>query len=185
MNWQKGCFKSITSNGFSSEQGDFIESSKRVAPRKGSKTVLDSGFHATDSGFRVGDFRLCQRNLDSGFQSLRWAGSGLLVGFRILWAIFRIPKPRIADSTCKFFSDSGFHKQKLPAFRIRDSVTLGEAGLWNNEPLRSPDPQPTNAMWRKTSKGNCFVTYYCHLNESICCQSLPMLQTIEVRDIGR
>ena len=37
--------------------------------------------------------------LDSGFQSL--------VGFRILSAGFRIPKPRIPDSTSKKFLDSG------------------------------------------------------------------------------
>ena len=41
----------------------------------GSKTVLDSGFHAVDSGFQVLDSSLCQWNLDSGFQCL--------VGFRI------------------------------------------------------------------------------------------------------
>ena len=38
-------------------------------------------------------------NLDSGFQSL--------VGFRIPSAGFRIPKPRIPDSTSKKFLDSG------------------------------------------------------------------------------
>ena len=38
-------------------------------------------------------------NLDSGFQSL--------VGFRIPSAVFRIPKPRIPDSTSKKFLDSG------------------------------------------------------------------------------
>ena len=32
----------------------------------------------------------CQWNWDSGFQSL--------VGFRILWAVFQIPKPRLPDS---------------------------------------------------------------------------------------
>ena len=34
------------------------------------KTVLDSGFHAVGSGFQILDSSLCQRNLDSGFQSL-------------------------------------------------------------------------------------------------------------------
>ena len=44
---------------------------------------------------------LCQWNLDSGFQSL--------VGFRIPWAVFRIPKPRFA-STRKIsrIPESGF-----------------------------------------------------------------------------
>ena len=33
-----------------------------------SKSVLDSGFHAVDSGFQVLDSTLCQWNLDSWFQ---------------------------------------------------------------------------------------------------------------------
>ena len=41
-----------------------------------SKSVLDSEFHAVDSGFQVLDSSLCQWNLDSWFQSL--------LGFRIL-----------------------------------------------------------------------------------------------------
>ena len=48
------------------------------------------------------------RKLDSGFQSL--------VGFRIPSAGFRIPKPRIPDSTSK----------KIPGFRNPDSLTWGE-----------------------------------------------------------
>ena len=59
-----------------------------------SKIVLDSGFHVVDSRFQVLDSSLCQWNLDSGFQSL--------VGFRIPWAVFRIPKPGIPDSISKF-----------------------------------------------------------------------------------
>ena len=59
-------------------------------------------FSATD-GFsyeRVAQFNLewIFSKLDSGFQSL--------VGFRILSAGFRIPKPRIPDSTSKKFLDS-------------------------------------------------------------------------------
>ena len=38
--------------------------------------------------------------LDSGFHSL--------LGFRIPWAVLRIPKPRIPDSISKIFLDSGF-----------------------------------------------------------------------------
>ena len=54
-----------------------------VSPRaRESKTVLDSGFHAVDSGFQVLDsspfywifffsfYFICHWNLDSGFQSL-------------------------------------------------------------------------------------------------------------------
>ena len=63
-----------------------------------SKTSWDAGFHAVDSGFQVLDSSLCQWNLDSGFQSL--------VGFRIPWAGFRIPKPRNPDSTSKNFAHS-------------------------------------------------------------------------------
>ena len=61
--------------------------------------VLDSGFHVVDSEFQELDFSLCQWKLDSGFPSL--------VGFRILWAVFWVPKPRIPDSTSKNFTDSG------------------------------------------------------------------------------
>ena len=50
---------------------------------------------------RVSQFNLewIFSKLDSGFQSL--------VGFRILIAGFRIPKPRIPDSRSKKFLDSG------------------------------------------------------------------------------
>ena len=62
-----------------------------------------SHFYSTD-GFsyeRVAQFNLewIFSKLDSGFRSL--------VGFRILSAGFRIPKPRIPDSTSKKFVDSG------------------------------------------------------------------------------
>ena len=61
---------------------------------------------------RVAQFNLewIFSKLDSGFQSL--------VGFRILSAGFRIPKPRILDS--------GFQKQKIPGFRNPDSLPWGE-----------------------------------------------------------
>ena len=60
------------------------------------KTVLDPGFHATDLGFQVLDSSLCQWNVDAGLQSL--------VGFRNSF----IPRPRIPNSTSKYFTDSGF-----------------------------------------------------------------------------
>ena len=55
----------------------------------------------TDPYERVAQFNLERIfiKLDFGFQSL--------VGFRILSAGFRIPKPRIPDSTSKKFLDSG------------------------------------------------------------------------------
>ena len=67
-----------------------------------SKTVLNSGLHAVDSGFQVLNSSLCWWNLDSGFQSL--------VGFQI-------PNSRVSDSTSKIFPDAGLHEQKCPGFR--------------------------------------------------------------------
>ena len=82
-----------------------------------SKTVLDSGFHPMDSGFQVLDFGPCQWNLDSGFQSL--------VGFRIPWAVFQIPEPRIPDSTSKIarIQDS---RNKILSDSNPDSLTWGD-----------------------------------------------------------
>ena len=79
---------------------------KRIAPCKGIEDSLVSGFYVVDSGFQVLDFR---------FQSL--------VGFRIPGAVFRIPKPRISNSTSKNFMDSGYHKQVFPGFSNLDSLT--------------------------------------------------------------
>ena len=72
---------------------------KKLPHVRKSKTVFDSRFHVTDSGFQLLDCSLCQWNFYSSFQSL--------VGFRFPWAVFRIPKPRIPDSTSKNFSDYG------------------------------------------------------------------------------
>ena len=47
-----------------------------------------------DSGLQVLDSSICHWNLDSGFQ--------LLVRFRIPWAVFRIPKPRVPVPRAKF-----------------------------------------------------------------------------------
>ena len=69
---------------------------------KESKTVLDSGFHAVDSGFQVLDCTL--------FVSATW----------ILGSIFsRIPNSLncIPDNDSKA-EDFGFHKQNFPRFRI-------------------------------------------------------------------
>ena len=63
-----------------------------------SKTALDSGFHAMDSGFQVMDSRTSGT---SGHQILS------LVGFWIPYDVFRVPKPRILESTSKNFSVSG------------------------------------------------------------------------------
>lgn len=53
-------------------------------------TVLDSGFHAVDSGFQVLDSWICHWNLDPGFQSWMW--------FRIPWASFRGQKKNRKDN---------------------------------------------------------------------------------------
>ena len=59
-----------------------------------SKTVWDPEFHTVDSRLRVLDSSLCQWNFDYGLQSL--------VGFRVSWIVFRVPKSMIPDSTSKF-----------------------------------------------------------------------------------
>ena len=73
-----------------------------------SRTVLDSGFHAVDSGFQLLDSSLCQWNLDSGFHSL--------VGFRIP-CLSCIPDSKTQDSR--------FNKQTFPGFRNPDFLTWG------------------------------------------------------------
>ena len=83
---------------FPHETGESGHRNRISPPLRESKTVLDSGFYAVDSGFQVRDSSCCQWNLGSEFQSL--------VGFRIPWAVFRIPKPRILDSTRKNLPDS-------------------------------------------------------------------------------
>ena len=66
--------------------------------RRESKTVLDSGFHAEDSGFQS------------------------LVGFRIPWPVFRIPKPRIPDHP----PEKIFRIPNLTRKNILDSLAWGE-----------------------------------------------------------
>ena len=67
-----------------------------------SKGIQDSlGFWIPRQGFRIPG---------TGFQSLSvelefWIP--IVSGFRIPWAVFRIPKPRIPDYTSKNFPDSG------------------------------------------------------------------------------
>ena len=75
-----------------------------------SKTVVDSGFHAVESGFRAGTGRLCL-SVELGF----W-----------IPIVSRIP----ADSKAQ---DSGFSKQKFPRFQNLDSLTRGgnlQSPLW-------------------------------------------------------
>ena len=103
-----------------------------------SKTVLDSGFHITDSGFQVLDSNLCQWNLDSGFQSQ--------VGFRILWAVFQIPKPRIPYSTSINFLD------------CRIQILLHGAILFSY--FRPRDVNPENSVSLKCSPMHVYPSAY-------------------------
>ena len=74
-----------------------------------SKTFLDSGFHAVDSGFQLLDSR--------PFSEEIW--------FRIPTPVFRIPRPRIPDSRSKNFQDSGFQMQNFPDSGIRIPLAGG------------------------------------------------------------
>ena len=62
------------------------EIGKEISPNvRESIAVLDSGFHAVDSGFQALDFSgiFCQWNMDSGLQSFLGTGSlGLYAGFQ-------------------------------------------------------------------------------------------------------
>ena len=81
-----------------------------VSPRaRESKTVLDSVFHAVDSGFQLLDPSLSQWNLESGFQSL--------VGFGIPDSLSCIP-----DSTSRNFPGSRIRIPLRFLFEIR-SIT--------------------------------------------------------------
>ena len=55
-------------------------------------------------------------------------------GFFELFSVFQSPGFRIPDSTSTFFSDSGFHKQKLPTFRNPDSLTWVKRGYGTMSP---------------------------------------------------
>ena len=114
----------------SSSRPFYRRSVGHVSPHvRESKTVLDSGFHAVDFGFQLLDSSLCRWNLDSGFQSL--------VGFRIPWPEFQIPKRRIPDSPTQISPDSEPHKQKYPGFQN----LLHEATRWKNN-LKDEYPIP-------------------------------------------
>ena len=103
---------------FGIKQKQFNKPTYKSPHVRESKMVWDSGFHVTDSGLQVLDSSLCQWNLASQFQ---W-----LVGVRILWAVRRTPKPRIPDSTCKFFPDSGFrYMGRYKGWTIRKVKGLG------------------------------------------------------------
>ena len=109
-----------------------FQSSKKLLPHiRESRTVLDSGFHAVDSGFQVLDSSLCQWNVDSGFQSL--------VGFPIPWAVLRIPKPMVPDSVSKHFPDFFTWGGKYPDMILTEqdwSITHISWRSFNRHPVR-------------------------------------------------
>ena len=65
-----------------------------------SKTVLDSGFHAVDSGFQLLGSR--SYRVELGFQI------AIVSGIPDSHSCIPDPRPRILDSTSKNFQDSGF-----------------------------------------------------------------------------
>ena len=78
--------------------------------------MFDSGFQAVDFGFQVLDSRLPGKPEQLGFRI------PIHSGFRIPWALFRIPKPRIPDSTKNKFSGFRFHKHNFSGFQKPDSL---------------------------------------------------------------
>lgn len=78
-----------------------VHQSSRV---RESKTVMKSGFQDVDSRFNVMDSRLSASVL--GFRIT------IIAEFRIFWAVFRMPKPRIPETTSKNFSHSGIRSER-------------------------------------------------------------------------
>ena len=77
-----------------------------------SKSVLDSGFHAVDSGFQVLDSTLCQWNLDSWFQY--W------LGFFELYCGFQSPEFRIPQTQFSRIPESVFPYAMRSLFVAKD-----------------------------------------------------------------
>ena len=103
-----------------------------------SKTVWDSGFHAVDSRYQY-PFPV--------FFSKSWILDWEEEGFRILWAVFRIPKPKIPEAKSKIFCASRFHRQKFHWFRYL---------IWGENHARK------NALGRA-------VRFWCESNANFSC----------------
>ena len=86
---------------------DSLEASPHVSE---SETVLDSGFLAVYSRFQI---------LDSIFFVSGIGISDHKVGFCIPWAVFRVPKPRIPDSTNQIFLIPDCTSKIFPDSQIR------------------------------------------------------------------
>ena len=74
-------------------------------------------------GFRIPGTGFHSISVQLGF----WIPS--LLVFRILWAVFRIPKHSIPDYTSKILTNSEFHKQKVLGFRNPNSLGSEVDGL--------------------------------------------------------
>ena len=75
------------------------EMAERICPMLGNprqSSILDSGFWIPLCGFQIPITGFQSLSKEIGFRIPKFAG------FRIPWAVFRIPKPRIPDSTSKF-----------------------------------------------------------------------------------
>ena len=89
-------------------KAEYLTSFWYRGPEELFKTFLDSGFHTVDSGFQILNSSQCGTwILDS------------LVGFRIPWAVFQVPKPSISVSTSRLFS--GIRIPLVKTFRISES----------------------------------------------------------------
>ena len=75
---------------------------------KGSRTVLDSGFHSVDSGFHTLDPKSCQQNLDSSFHR-KWDS-----GFQELQSVFQSLGFGIAQAKIQRIPDSTRKNSRIP-----------------------------------------------------------------------
>ena len=121
---------------------------------------------------RVAQFNLewIFSKLDSGFQSL--------VGFRILSAGFRIPKPRIPDSRGKKFLDSGIRIPLHGAIVWIDTLRKNQVC---NEFLAVSGARCIFTIWIKNSPNiTQFHIFHCilyHLQSILVCSSDSVLFT--------
>ena len=111
------------------------------------KVIVDSGFHAVNSGFQVLDFG-CQWHLDSGFQSL--------VGFRIPRVKSHVPNPRIPHSTTKLFYSHYQAISVLPRRSKIDPQNINVLLLENVEEQNRNNEMPKGTRLGKTEQETAF-----------------------------
>ena len=103
------------------------ERETRATPQlKGSRTVLDSGFHSVDSGFHALDPRSCQQNLDSRFHR-KWDS-----GFQELQSVFQSLGFGIAQAKIQRIPDSTRKISRIPesAFSYMGRQIGAHSRLW-------------------------------------------------------